>query len=131
MVVYDDDNNNIIPESIYPILENVIASVELIINMDDGSGSNSIIDLKKVAFKARNAEYNPRKVNAVVIRFREPKATAMLYGTGKVMVTGSNSEDAAKSAAKKVAKIVIKSGYPNTKFCKFKIENMVASAGSL
>ncbi|EER14205.1 TATA-binding protein, putative [Perkinsus marinus ATCC 50983] len=137
----DDDvgyDGCVIPETVYPVLENVIASVELgIINSThsttttggSSSSSSHLIDLKKVAFKARNAEYNPRKVNAVVIRFRDPKATAMLYGTGKVMVTGSNSEETAKDAAKKVAKIVIKSGaYPQARFRRFKIENMVASA---
>ncbi|KAF4739747.1 hypothetical protein FOZ62_003967, partial [Perkinsus olseni] len=61
----DDGEDGIIPESVYPVLENVIASVELGINgrhSDDGHDhdGSGLIDLKKVAFKARNAEYNPR-----------------------------------------------------------------------
>lgn len=39
-----------------PVLQNVIASVNL----------STTIDLRRVAISARNAEYNPTKVNAVV-----------------------------------------------------------------
>ena len=83
--------------------------------------------MKAVAFKARNAEYNPRKVNAVVLRFRSPRATALVYSNGKVMVTGSHSADDARTTCKKVAKIVSKCGHPLVRYAEFKIENIVAS----
>ena len=85
------------------------------------------IDPKTIAFKARNAEYNPRKVNAVVLRFRSPRCTALVYSNGKVMVTGCRSEDQARMACKKVAKVVYKCNHPSVRFADFKIENIVAS----
>ena len=87
----------------------------------------SDIDLKAVAFRARNAEYNPRKVNAVVLRFRNPRATALVYTNGKVMVTGTRSEDDARTTCKKAAKVVSKCNHPLVRYADFKIENIVAS----
>ena len=85
------------------------------------------VDLKSLAFRALNAEFNPRKVNAVVLRFRSPRCTALVYSNGKVMLTGSRSESDARSACKKVAKIVARCSHPNVRFSDFKIENIVAS----
>ena len=34
--------------------------------------------------QARNAEYNPRRFAAVIMRIREPKTTALIFGSGKV-----------------------------------------------
>lgn len=98
-------------------MDNVICSFHL----------RSDIDLKAVAFKARNAEYNPRKVNAVVLRFRSPRSTALVYSNGKVMVTGSRSESEALISCKKVSKIIYKIGNENVRFSNFQIENIVAS----
>jgi transcription initiation factor TFIID TATA-box-binding protein len=102
---------------LFPHIDNVICSFNL----------KQDIDLKTIAFRARNAEYNPRKVNAVVLRFRLPRSTALVYSNGKVMVTGSRSEEEARTACKKVAVIVSKCNHPNVRFADFKIENIVAS----
>jgi transcription initiation factor TFIID TATA-box-binding protein len=110
------DDIDIAPE-LFPHIDNVICSFNL----------KQDIELKTVAFRARNAEYNPRKVNAVVLRFRSPRCTALVYSNGKVMVTGSRSEDDAKTACKKVAVIVSKCDHPDVRFADFKIENIVAS----
>ena len=84
-------------------------------------------DLPHVASHARNAEYNPRRFSAVIMRLREPsKATALLFGTGKLCLTGVKNEDDAKYAARKIAKIVHKLGFA-AGFADFKIQNLVAS----
>jgi len=77
--------------------------------------------------KARNAEYNPKRFAAVIMRIREPKTTALIFSTGKIVVTGAKSEDLAKHAARKYARIIQKLGY-EAKFKDFKIQNIVASA---
>ncbi len=84
-----------IPDDVWPKIDNVIASVNL----------GLAVDLKTIAFKARNAEYNPRKVNAVVMRLREPRATALVYMGGKVRLTGSKNETDAKVACKKIVRL--------------------------
>lgn len=101
-----------------PILQNVIASVNL----------STTIDLRRVAISARNAEYNPTKVNAVILRLRNPKCTGLIFRSGKMMITGAKSIDGVKTGGKKIAKLCLKVGHPEVRFRGFKIENIIASA---
>lgn len=64
------------------------------------------MNLKNIALHARNAEYNPRRFAAVVMRLREPKTTALIFSSGKMVCTGSKNETASKIAARKFARIV-------------------------
>uniref|UniRef100_M4C3Q4 Uncharacterized protein n=1 Tax=Hyaloperonospora arabidopsidis (strain Emoy2) TaxID=559515 RepID=M4C3Q4_HYAAE len=41
------------------------------------------LDLKVIALHARNAEYNPKRFSAVIMRLRDPKTTALIFGSGK------------------------------------------------
>lgn len=101
-----------------PVLQNVVATCNLAIELD----------LKKIAMQARNAEYNPKRFAAVIMRVREPKTTALIFKSGKVVVTGAKSEQQAREAARKYARIIQKCGFDNAKFTEFKIQNMVGSA---
>jgi len=83
-------------------------------------------DLAHIATHARNAEYNPRRFSAVIMRLREPKSTALLFSTGKVCLTGVKNEDDGKTALRKVAKIVTKLGCPAS-FADFRVQNLVSS----
>ncbi|RYG41805.1 hypothetical protein EON68_02660, partial [archaeon] len=69
------------------------------------------IDLAHVAAHARNAEYNPQRFSAAILRLREPKAACLLFGTGKLCVTGVKNEDDARLGARKVAKIMQMLGF--------------------
>jgi len=84
------------------------------------------LDLKQIALKARNAEYNPKRFAAVIMRIREPKTTALIFSSGKMVCTGAKSEEASRLAARKYARIIQKLGFP-TKFLDFKIQNIVGS----
>ncbi|KAJ1653554.1 TATA-binding protein (TBP), partial [Dispira simplex] len=84
------------------------------------------LDLKTIALHARNAEYNPKRFAAVIMRIREPKTTALIFASGKMVVTGAKSEDDSKLASRKYARIVQKLGFP-AKFTDFKIQNIVGS----
>ena len=53
---------------------------------------NCELDLKQIAMHARNAEYNPKRFAAVIMRIREPKTTALIFASGKVVVTGAKGE---------------------------------------
>jgi transcription initiation factor TFIID TATA-box-binding protein len=83
-------------------------------------------DLAMVATRARNVEYNPQRFSAAIIRLREPKATALLFNSGKLVVTGTKNEDDGLLAARKVAKIVQKLGFPAS-FADFRVQNMVST----
>lgn len=62
-----------------PQLQNIVATVDL----DCGK-----LDLKKIAMHARNAEYNPKRFAAVIMRIREPRTTALIFSSGKMVCTG-------------------------------------------
>lgn len=84
------------------------------------------LDLKTIALHARNAEYNPKRFAAVIMRIREPKTTALIFASGKMVVTGAKSEEYSRLAARKYARIIQKLGF-QAKFSEFKIQNIVGS----
>ena len=79
------------------------------------------LDLKKIALHARNAEYNPKRFAAVIMRIREPRTTALIFSSGKMVCTGAKSEDDSRLAARKYARIIQKLGFP---VCKQKRESL-------
>lgn len=60
------------------------------------------------------------------MRIREPKTTALIFASGKMVVTGAKSEDDSKLASRKYARIIQKLGF-QAKFTDFKIQNIVGS----
>eukprot|EP01024_Parvocaulis_polyphysoides_P043950 TRINITY_DN4037_c0_g2_i2.p1 TRINITY_DN4037_c0_g2~~TRINITY_DN4037_c0_g2_i2.p1 ORF type:complete len:395 (+),score=65.02 TRINITY_DN4037_c0_g2_i2:100-1185(+) len=104
------------PSGIIPELQNVVSTVNL----------GCSLELKEIAMQARNAEYNPKRFAAVIMRIRDPKTTALIFGSGKMVCTGAKSEQDSRTAARKYAKIVQKLGFP-AKFMDFKIQNIVGS----
>ncbi|CAJ0960289.1 unnamed protein product, partial [Mesorhabditis belari] len=99
-----------------PTLQNIVSTVNLGVPLD----------LKKIALHARNAEYNPKRFAAVIMRIREPRTTALIFSSGKMVCTGAKSEEASRLAARKYARIVQKLGF-EAKFTEFKVQNMVGS----
>uniref|UniRef100_K3ZA27 TATA-box-binding protein n=1 Tax=Setaria italica TaxID=4555 RepID=K3ZA27_SETIT len=104
------------PSGIVPTLQNIVSTVNL----------ECKLDLKAIALQARNAEYNPKRFAAVIMRIREPKTTALIFASGKMVCTGAKSEQQSKLAARKYARIIQKLGFP-AKFKDFKIQNIVGS----
>lgn len=54
------------------------------------------LDLKRIALHARNAEYNPKRFAAVIMRIREPRTTALIFSSGKMVCTGAKSEESSR-----------------------------------
>jgi len=104
------------PSGIVPTLQNIVSTVNL----------GCKLDLKVIALHARNAEYNPKRFAAVIMRIREPKTTALIFASGKMVCTGAKSEDMSRLAARKYARIIQKLNFP-AKFMDFKIQNIVGS----
>uniref|UniRef100_A0A5K3FJ38 TATA-box-binding protein n=1 Tax=Mesocestoides corti TaxID=53468 RepID=A0A5K3FJ38_MESCO len=99
-----------------PQLQNIVCTVNLEIKLD----------LKRIARSARNAEYNPKRFAAVIMRIREPRTTALIFSSGKMVCTGAKSENEARLAARKYARIIQKLGF-EAHFKGFTIQNMVGS----
>ena len=99
-----------------PKLQNIVSTANL----------KCALELKTIALKAKNSEYNPKRFAAVIMRIKEPKTTALIFASGKMVCTGARSEEDSRKAARQYAKIIQKLGYP-VKFAEFKIQNIVAS----
>ena len=84
------------------------------------------LNLKLIALKCRNSEYNPSRINAVIMRIKEPKAAALIFNSGKIIVLGARDKEESKKAAKIFAKQIKNLGY-KVKFSDFKIVNIVAT----
>ncbi|KAI1719342.1 transcription factor TFIID (or TATA-binding protein, TBP) domain-containing protein [Ditylenchus destructor] len=99
-----------------PTIQNIVATCNLGI----------MLDLKHLALHARNAEYNPKRFAAVIMRIREPRTTALIFSSGKMVITGAKSEESCRLSARKYARIVQKLGF-TVKFMDFKLQNIVGS----
>lgn len=85
------------------------------------------LDLKKIALKCRNTEFNPRRFGAVIMRLREPRATALLFASGKMCVTGVKSTHDATLASKKFAYVIERVGFQPKDYMDFKVQNIVGT----
>lgn len=116
----EDPSTNITQDTIKdenrPKLQNIVSTVNL----------QCKLDLRDIALRARNAEYNPKRFAAVIMRIKEPKTTALIFHSGKMVCTGARSEEDSKKAARQYAKIIQKLGN-QVKFTEFTIQNIVGS----
>ncbi len=86
-------------EATYKI-ENVVATVTLKITEK--------IDLNIIARKYADVEYNPERFPGLVMRILKPKATILVFSTGKMVVTGMRRADEAEAVVEKVIKRIRK-----------------------
>jgi len=111
------DKSNSIPEPDYKI-ENVVATVVMEITEK--------IDLTIIARKFEDVEYNPERFPGLVMRIKDPKATFLIFSTGKMVITGLRRADEARPGVKKVVKLIKKAGIKVSN-PEITIQNIVAS----
>ncbi|KAK1749824.1 hypothetical protein QBC47DRAFT_455664 [Echria macrotheca] len=99
-----------------PSIQNVVATVNL----------DCRLNLIMLSQHARNVEYKPKKFHAVIMRIRNPRTTTLVFGSGKVVITGAKSIDDAHLAGRKHARAIQKCGY-RTNFLDFRVQNVVGS----
>lgn len=66
-------------------IQNCVATVSLGIELN----------LQSINFRTRNSEYNPSRFHGVVMRIREPRSTALIFKSGKIVCTGARNEEMA------------------------------------
>ena len=99
-------------------IENVVATVVMEITEK--------IDLTKIARKFEDVEYNPERFPGLVMRITDPKATFLIFSTGKMVITGLRRADEASPGVKKIIKSIKKAGI-NVSNPEITIQNIVAS----
>ena len=102
-----------------PIIEivNVVASAVL----------DQKLDLYEIQKKFPDVEYNPDQFPGAVFRLRVPKTATLLFSTGKMVCTGSKSEDMARKAVKIVVQKLKKEKVKIKKEAVVTIQNIVSS----
>ncbi len=85
------------------------------------------IPLEKMAATLSNTEYNPEQFPGLVIRIKEPKTSALIFSSGKVVCTGARSMDKVREALKKIIKSLEKINIKIKIEPKINIQNIVAS----
>jgi len=85
------------------------------------------IPLEKMAATLSNTEYNPEQFPGLVIRIKDPKTSALIFSSGKVVCTGARSMDKVHESIKKIIKSLEKIKVKITIKPEIEIQNIVAS----
>jgi len=85
------------------------------------------IPLIKLAETLPNTEYNPEQFPGLVMRIKEPKTSALIFSSGKIVCTGAKSMGKVKEAVKKIIQNIEKLRIKVQKNPKIMVQNMVAS----
>ena len=99
-------------------IQNVVATVVMEITEK--------IDLTKISRKYEDVEYNPERFPGLIMRIKEPKATFLIFTTGKMVITGLRRADEASAGVKKVIQNIKDAGI-NVSNPEITIQNIVAS----
>jgi len=100
-------------------IENVVATGTLHQN----------IDLNSIVRVFPGVEYRPEQFPGLVYRVKKPKATTLIFSSGKMVCTGSKSERQAHKAVMKVVDELNRNGIVILGKPEIQIQNIVASAG--
>ena len=99
-------------------IENVVATVVVEITEK--------IDLNQIARRHADVEYNPERFPGLVMRIEKPRATILIFSTGKMVVTGLRQASEAERVVDKVVKNIRKAGIKVAN-PEITIQNIVAS----
>ncbi len=85
------------------------------------------IPLEKMAATLSNTEYNPEQFPGLVIRIKEPKTSALIFSSGKIVCTGARTLDEVHESIRKIIKSLEKINVKIKKEPEINVQNIVAS----
>jgi len=85
------------------------------------------IPLEKMAATLSNTEYNPEQFPGLVIRIKDPKTSALIFSSGKVVCTGARTLEDVRKSLKKIIESLKKINIKITVEPEINIQNIVAS----
>jgi len=100
-------------------IENVVATGALHQN----------IDLNSIVRVFPGVEYRPEQFPGLVFRLKNPKATTLIFSSGKMVCTGAKSERQARKAVMRVVDELKRGGIVILGKPEIQIQNIVASVG--
>ncbi len=85
------------------------------------------IPLEKMAAVLSNTEYNPEQFPGLVIRIKEPKTSALIFSSGKIVCTGARSLEKVEESIRQIIESLKKINVNITVKPKITVQNIVAS----
>jgi len=98
-----------------------------VVNIVVSTSLEHAIPLEKMAATLSNTEYNPEQFPGLVIRIKDPKTSALIFSSGKVVCTGARTMENVHLSLKKIIKSLEKIGIKIKIKPEVKIQNIVAS----
>jgi transcription initiation factor TFIID TATA-box-binding protein len=99
-------------------IENIVASAKV----------TDYLDLPMLASQIKDAEYNKKRFPGVVIRMQNPKIAALVFGSGKVVLTGAKSIESLSAGLEILGNLLRGLKIDIPKDLTYKIQNIVTSA---
>lgn len=98
-----------------------------IVNIVISANLEHVIPLEKMAATLSNTEYNPEQFPGLVMRIKEPKTSALIFSSGKIVCTGARTMEKVEESVGKIIKSLEKINVKITVKPEIKIQNVVAS----
>ncbi|GAB7017081.1 TATA-box-binding protein [Methanogenium cariaci] len=99
-------------------IENIVASAKIA----------ESLDLQVVSSQIKDAEYNKKRFPGVVLRMQDPKIAALVFGSGKVVLTGAKSVDSLSRGLEILGGRLRDLNIEIAEKLEYKIQNIVTSA---
>ncbi len=98
-----------------------------IVNLVVTTDLNHKLNLENIASTLPNTEYNPEQFPGLVMRIKDPKTSALLFSSGKVVCTGAKDIVYAKKSIYKIIEFLKKMNVKIRVKPVLKIQNLVGS----
>ena len=99
-------------------IENIVATVIL----------DHPLDLNLIETRIPDVDYNPDQFPGLVYRLQKPKVTALIFKSGKMVITGSKSVKELVVSVKRILRTLMEHGIEIRGRPQIQIQNIVASA---
>ncbi len=98
-----------------------------IVNIVVSTSLEHDIPLEKMAAVLPNTEYNPEQFPGLVIRIKDPKTSALIFSSGKVVCTGARTLEKVNESMEKIIDSLKRINIDITVKPKIEVQNVVAS----
>jgi len=99
-----------------------------IVNVVISTSLDHKIPLERLIMDLPNTEYNPEQFPGLIMKIREPKASFLIFSSGKVVCTGTKSLEEVDYAIQKLIEYLQKVDIEIKIKPKIRVENIVASS---
>jgi transcription initiation factor TFIID TATA-box-binding protein len=106
----------------------IMAGVVKVENVVASTSQGMKFDLELITNALENVEYEPEQFPGLVYHLDEPKAAALIFGSGKIVCTGAKSIADAKIAIERIVDKIKAAGIDITTKPDVIVQNVVATA---